>query len=111
MKHTKEKWVIDGQIDGNMVVYLKAGKKILATIATLEDGVNNAARNKEAKANAQLIAAAPDLLEACKAQYEAIDRLFALLILKNTGFYPSKSGQPWKAIKQGRQAITEAEQT
>lgn len=62
----------------------------------------------------QLIAAAPDLLAACKAQHEAIDRLFALLIEraaegKATDFYPSKSGQPWEACLQGNAAIAKAE--
>ena len=69
-----------------------------------------------AEANARLIAAAPEtkdqrdeLLKACKAQHEAIDRLFALLISHDSGFFPSKSGQPWQAILQGNAAIAEAE--
>ena len=61
------------------------------------------------KANARLIAAAPELLDACKAQHEAIDRLFALLISHDSGFFPSKSGQPWQAILQGNAARAEAE--
>jgi len=68
------------------------------------------------EANARLIAAAPEtkdqrdeLLKACKAQHEAIDRLFALLISHDSGFFPSKSGQPWQAILQGNAAIAEAE--
>ena len=64
---------------------------------------------KRAEANTHLIAAAPDLLEACKSQHEAIDRLFALLISKNDGFFPSKSGQPWEALLRGNKAITKAE--
>jgi len=50
-----------------------------------------------------------ELLKACKAQHEAIDRLFALLISHDSGFFPSKSGQPWQAILQGNAAIAEAE--
>lgn len=49
------------------------------------------------------------LLLACKAQHEAIDRLFALLIEKVPGFMPSKSGQPWTACVQGNAAIAAAE--
>lgn len=57
---------------------------------------------------------ASELLAACKAQHEAIDRLFAMLIeatkdQKPHGFYPSESGQPWDAIKQGNAAIAKAE--
>lgn len=62
----------------------------------------------------QLIAAAPDLLAACKAQHEAIDELFARLIMqaaegKSPDFYPSKSGRPWDALLQGKTAIAKAE--
>ena len=66
----------------------------------------------EARANACLIAAAPQLLEAVKAQHEAIDYLFALLITKTKPgekpFYPSESGQPWEAIQMGKRAIEAA---
>lgn len=51
-----------------------------------------------------------DLLEACEAQHQAIDRLFALLIEKDEKFFPSKSGQPWEAIQQGNVAIAKAKQ-
>lgn len=50
-----------------------------------------------------------ELLEACKAQHEAIDRLFAMLIEARKGFFPSKSGQPWEALKQGNTALASAE--
>lgn len=63
----------------------------------------------EKESNARLIAAAPDLLLACKAQHRAIDILFALLIQKDEKFFPSQSGQPWKAIQQGNKAIKDAE--
>lgn len=50
-----------------------------------------------------------DLLSAVKAQHEAIDILFALLIEKDPTFFPSKSGKPWQAILQGNEAIKLAE--
>ncbi len=66
-----------------------------------------------------LISAAPELLAACKAQHEAIDRLFAMLILATNRkvidhhaaeqFLPTKSGQPWEALLQGNEAIKKAE--
>ncbi len=49
------------------------------------------------------------LLNTCKAQHKAIDILFTMLIQKNKKFFPSKSGQPWKAIQQGNRAIKDAE--
>lgn len=57
-----------------------------------------------------------DLLAACKAQHEAIDRLFCQLILltrehtPNEAFFPSKSGQPWEAAQLGATAIRKAEE-
>ncbi len=70
-----------------------------------DDPVNNPLR-----ANAQVFLAAPNLLEACKAQHEAIDRLMAMLIAARTGFLPSKSGQIWEALNQGNDAIVLAEE-
>jgi len=49
---------------------------------------------------------APDLYEACKAQHEAIDILFAMLIIKDKTFFPSKSGIPWEATVKGYQVIS-----
>lgn len=60
------------------------------------------------QANARLIAAAPALLEACEAQHQAIDILFALLIQKDKSFYPSKSGKPWDALIQANAARAKA---
>lgn len=63
------------------------------------------------RANARLIAAAPKLLEACKAQHEAIDILFSMLIERSPNghiFLPSKSGQPWNACLMGNAAIAAA---
>jgi len=71
----------------------------------------------ETPEDARLIAAAPDLLAACKMQHEAIDRLFALLIIatrsdrpseSGMAFMPSKSGQPWDALVAGNAAIAKA---
>ncbi len=46
-----------------------------------------------------------DLLDAAKAMHEAIDRLFAQLIVNVRGFMPSRSGQPWEAVGAGVSAI------
>lgn len=60
------------------------------------------------KANARLIAAAPDLLEACKAQHKAIDLLLAMLAENDPTFFPSKS-RAWQVLEQGYLAINKAE--
>ena len=60
------------------------------------------------RANAALIASSPDLYAACKAQHEAIDRLFARLVKLDPTFFPSKSGQPWEALVQGNSALEKA---
>jgi hypothetical protein len=63
-------------------------------------------------------AAAVDLLSACKAQHQAIDILFAMLIRETAErtsfieaklFFPSKSGLPWDAMIEGNAAIAKAE--
>jgi hypothetical protein len=62
--------------------------------------------------DARLIATAPKLLAACKAQHEAIDTLFAMLIDRSPPgktFLPSKSGQLWDALVAGNAAIAKAE--
>ena len=38
---------------------------------------------------------------ASKAQHDAMDMLFAMLINAIPGFFPSKSGQPWEAMLKG----------
>ena len=77
-------------------------------VATVPPSYGDTA-TREHQADAYLIASAPELLEACKAQHQAIDLLFATLIEKTGDFFPSKSGQPWEAMKQGNKAITKAE--
>ena len=51
-----------------------------------------------------------ELLDACKGQHEAIDRLFAELIKRDRNFLPSKSGQPWEAAKKGNEAVSKMEE-
>jgi hypothetical protein len=65
---------------------------------------------EEEAANARLVAAGPELLKACRAQHEAIDRLFARLALVDPKFFPSQSGQPWQALVEGNAAMKAAEE-
>lgn len=59
-KHTKESWSIFQERDGNFVI--TAGEKTLcmSSMTDIEDGI---VKKEEAKANAKLIAASPELLE------------------------------------------------
>lgn len=50
-----------------------------------------------------------EMFKACKAQHEAIDRLFALLIERDPEFFPTKSGQPWEACRLGNEVIKKVE--
>lgn len=53
-----------------------------------------------------------EMLEVLKAQHDAIDILFAMLIDITPypkKFFPSKSGKPWEAILKGNAVIDKAE--
>ena len=64
MKHTQGKWEVDKQ--GGGVSYIRCNKDYLATMEIPYDGKNNAQKEIEAKANANLIASAPELLQEYK---------------------------------------------
>ena len=68
MEHTKDKWEIcfDGQIDCN-------GKKICSGLGF--ECYKEFNENAEAKDNARLIAAAPDLLDACMRAKKLLDEV------------------------------------
>ena len=71
-KYTKGKWEVDKQSGG--VSYIRCNKDYLATINTAYDGKNNTQKEIESKANANLIASAPEMLEALKTIAEYCDR-------------------------------------
>jgi hypothetical protein len=50
-----------------------------------------------------------DLLAACRAQHDAIDTLFAMLIVRDRSFRPTQSGRVWEALEMGNAAIQMAE--
>lgn len=62
-KHTKGKWQIENDHTG---MWVGNGEQ---EVATIEKQI----KSSEREANAKLIAAAPELLEACKAMKEWID--------------------------------------
>ena len=62
---------------------------------------------------ARQMAAAPELLAALKRQHAAMDMLMALLVERSRDprpfaepFYPSKSGEPWEAMKAAHELVT-----
>jgi hypothetical protein len=107
--HTKGRWLLDGKLVYALNV---DGVNIFSTL--IQGGLtDNSEKTRDAElfANARVIASAPELLAACQAQHEAIDRLFAMLIdlsPRDKTFYPSKSGQPWEAAVAGNSAIAKA---
>ena len=77
MKHTKGKWIIHGLQKGkngyrDWNTYCVRSGKTNVHIATIGDV--DRYYEKQNRANARLIAAAPDLLEACKGLTKAINK-------------------------------------
>ena len=66
MEHTKGKWKAVTHDDGYLPHYIATSKSVIATLEYNRDGSNT----EEVIANAQLIAAAPALLEACEEAVE-----------------------------------------
>ena len=60
MKHTKGKWILGAS---EVTHILDKDARILATVHGLEDGINNKKRIIESRANAKLIAAAPEMYQ------------------------------------------------
>ena len=102
MEHTKGKWEVSRN-----TVQVKHSAGGFLRIALVDGG--DSVYGANARRICQCVNSHDDLLAACKAQHEAIDRLFAMFIQQDDSFRPSKSGQPWEAIKQGNMAIVQAE--
>lgn len=73
-KHTKGNWFIDIEVDGNMWVNSEESDLIIANICSEYNGeLRKYLPTEEEKANAKLIAAAPEMLNALQdivGQYE-----------------------------------------
>jgi len=59
-EYTSGKWEVQKGAGG--LTYIVADGAVLATVDSLEDGIDNDAKRKEAEANARLIASAPDMI-------------------------------------------------
>lgn len=68
--HTPGPWKISSCSDGREIVSHTCG--ITFPIADVADGLGKANGSQEAKANARLIASAPDLLAICKEMFKII---------------------------------------
>ena len=62
----------------------------------------------EDRDNFALFAGAPEMHEALMEAHNAIDELFARLVLADATFRPSNSGRPWDALLQVNAAIEKA---
>lgn len=91
--------------DGYIGINHRNHHSFAEVVIAMGDTAPDDPKNNALRANAQCILAASQLLEACQAQHEAIDRLFAMLIVARSDFLPSKCGQPWEALNLGQQAI------
>jgi len=72
-KHTEGPWAYKKSSTGIREIFDKDDRE-LAEAHGLCDGIDNAARDREANANAHLIAAAPDLLAACETALKDVMR-------------------------------------
>ena len=99
MKHTKGPWkVIESKLVEKLSIIEIDGDLIFAELSS-----GDSVPTEEHKANARLIAAAPDLLEACKAAKTHYAMICEVLCANN----PPPGGLP--ILEQLKQAIAKAE--
>jgi hypothetical protein len=74
-KGTKGEWIITELKDSNGFIYVGKNKfdSRIATCYKVDEGYENEEVSNETRANAKLIAAAPDLLEALQLCLEALE--------------------------------------
>ncbi|RPI56250.1 MAG: hypothetical protein EHM49_00745 [Deltaproteobacteria bacterium] len=101
MKHTPGKWFVD---ENDWGIYIGSDKRNGWHCSMMKaEGISYTGDIEEDRANARLISACPDLLEACK---------FAQAVLD--GYDPPVDDEPYnrftEGMKQLRQAIAKAEQ-
>ena len=63
MKHTKGEWKIEIESDGNLWISSDKKEELIANICCSQDDTNKYYPTNEEKANAKLIATAPELLK------------------------------------------------
>ena len=108
-KHTPGDWTIRELTRNGIGNFLIDAPTAPGGIAITVGGLGD-----EEPANARLIVAAPDLLEALEACREGIDILLARIIeaaprdADPATYHPSKSGQPWAAFLMASCAIKKA---
>jgi len=105
MIYTQEPWEIRNGSTGPYILAKDGNGNHVTVAQVFPRGIAGC----ETKGNAGLVKAAPKMYGALKAQHQAIDILFAMLIERDKTFFPSKSGQPWEAIVEGNKALAEVE--
>lgn len=80
-KHTPGPWTVRLDYDNN-ITQQKPGRHTIRSndgwnLERIWEGVGTSYTKEQADANARLIAAAPELLQACKDAYEMLDRALA----------------------------------
>lgn len=97
-KHTPGPWTATSGPGGLLYTTDQDGRD-LASITTLDDGINNDTRRMEARANAKLIASAPELLGALSVLVDHAEERYP--------HFESTRGQT--DLAQARAAIAKAE--
>ena len=114
MSHTPGPWEWDEISDDGSVIRVGGGH--IASVMSPDDFpcLNEEEMAEEIdglwvehRANCRLIAASPDLLEACEVQHKAIYVLLVMLIECDSWFMPSQS-PAWDALVKGNAAIKKA---
>lgn len=101
MKHTKGEWEITGESYGNYITVGNENRKTIARIPWIsQTDVDNG--SEEDSANAKLIAAAPDLLEALDSVMTALSPAF------NFDFEMSRHEEGYEYIDKALKAIKKA---
>lgn len=111
-KHSKGRLVVAhsdmGIIKPTRAIWIKKGDtECILAVVQYPDTYTGSNGGAEREANAHVLGASFDLLDACQLQHAAIDMLMAMLIEAKPGFMPTKS-PCWSAVVAGNAAILKA---
>ena len=88
-----------------LIEWPRANREVLDWAARIRDCVNSYAELEGSFAGSKGDSVAM-LIDACRAQHDALDALFSRLCTLDAQFVPSRSGQPWEALVKGVKAVT-----
>lgn len=87
---------------GENVLYIKAGEKIIAIVAGLEDGIDNDARRWEQARNADTLASSPMLIEKLNDAHSA---LVHLLLDVERGIFDDIGPDRAESVQRAREVL------